>query len=261
SFVKPVNVKSGEYADTKDSDIVVISAGAGQKPGETRLDLINKNYKIMGSIVSEVVKYSPNSILLVVSNPVDILTYIVYKLSGFPKERVIGSGTVLDTARFKYLLSSKLGIDAKNIHNAYIMGEHGDSEIATWSHSTIAGMPMDKFAKTYADKNLNIIDNDILQQVRNAAYEIIKRKGATYYAIALSITKIVETILRDENGILPVSTLLQGQYGISDIYLGTPCIVGRSGVKAVIETELDDNELKALHTSAKTLKESLKTVE
>lgn len=261
SFVKPVNIKSGEYADTKDSDIVVITAGAGQKPGETRLDLINKNYKIMGSIVSEVVKYSPNSILLVVSNPVDVLTYIVYKLSGFPKERVIGSGTVLDTARFKYLLADKLDIDAKNIHNAYIMGEHGDSEIATWSNSTIAGMPMDKFAKTYVDKNLNIIDNDILQQVRDAAYEIIKRKGATYYAIALSITKIVETILRDENGILPVSTLLQGQYGISDIYLGTPCIVGRTGIKKVIETDLNESELKALHASAKTLKESLKTVE
>lgn len=258
SFVKPVEIKSGDYKDTANSDIVIITAGAAQKPGETRLDLISKNYKIMGSIVPEIVKYNPNAILLVVSNPVDILTYIVYKLSGFPKERVIGSGTVLDTSRFKYMLSEHFNVDTRNIHT-YIIGEHGDSEIATWSLTNIAGMSAHDYCKSYCNKCDGIEHLHIDEDVKNAAYEIIKRKGATYYAVALAVKRIVEAILRDEHSILTVSSLLNGQYGINDIYLGVPSIVGSSGVKNIIEVPLISSELDALKSSADKLKESLST--
>lgn len=256
SFVKPAIIKAGEYKDTADSDIVIITAGAPQKPGETRLDLINKNYKIMNSIIPPVVKYSPNSILLIVSNPVDILSYIAYKISGFPKEKVIGSGTVLDTSRFKYMLSDHFNIDARNIHT-YIMGEHGDSEIATWSITNIAGMNIADYCDIYCNKCDGNIRYDIHEKVKNAAYEIINKKGATYYAVALAIRRIVEAILRDENSILTVSTLLEGQYGINDIYLGVPSIVGIDGVKNIVESPLSKEELSELQSSGKKLKESL----
>ncbi|AJA47824.1 L-lactate dehydrogenase 1 [Clostridium pasteurianum DSM 525 = ATCC 6013] len=256
SFVKPTIIKSGDYKDTDNSDIVIITAGAPQKPGETRLDLINKNYKIMNSIVPEVVKYSPNSILLIVSNPVDILAYIAYKISGFPKERVIGSGTVLDTSRFKYMLSDHFNVDARNIHT-YIMGEHGDSEIATWSITNIAGLNISEYCSKYCDKCDGNIRYEIHEKVKNAAYEIINKKGATYYAVALAIRRIVEAILRDENSILTISTLLNGQYGIKEIYLGVPSIVGAEGVKNIVESPLNEEELSALKTSADKLKKSL----
>ena len=258
SFVKPLTIKSGEYKDTADSEIVIITAGAAQKPGETRLDLINKNYKIMSSIVPEVVKYNPSSILLVVSNPVDILTYIVYKLSGLPKEKVIGSGTVLDTSRLKFMLSEHFNVDARNIHT-YIMGEHGDSEIATWSVTSIAGMSVDDYCKSKCNKCQGVENLHIDDQVKNAAYEIIKRKGATYYAVALAVRRIVEAILRDENSILTVSSLLNGEYGIKDIYLGVPSIVCSSGVKDIIEVPLSNSELESLKASADKLKESLES--
>lgn len=259
AFVKPVDVRAGEYADTKDSDIVIITAGAAQKPGETRLDLINKNYNIFKSIVPEVVKYNPNAILLVVSNPVDILTYITYKLSGFPKERVIGSGTVLDTSRFRYMLSEHFDIDVRNIHT-YIMGEHGDSEIATWSLTNIAGMDVNEYCKVSCKKCDGSLKYKMYEDVKNAAYEIIKRKGATYYAVALAVKRIVEAILRDENSILTVSTLLQGQYEINDIYMGVPSVVGIDGVKQIIEVPLSEEEEKKLKDSSKTLKDSLKNI-
>ncbi|WP_026881212.1 L-lactate dehydrogenase [Clostridium akagii] len=259
SFVKPLEIKAGDYKDTANSDIVIITAGAAQKPGETRLDLISKNYKIMGSIVPEVVKYSPNSILLVVSNPVDILTYIVYKLSGFPKERVLGSGTVLDTSRLKFMLSEHFNIDSRNIHT-YIMGEHGDSEIATWSITSIAGMDVNDYCKISCNQCEGIKNLHIEDEVKNAAYEIIKRKGATYYAVALAITRIVEAILGDEHSILTVSSLLEGEYGINDIYLGVPSIVCSSGIKNIIEVQLSPSELAALNSSADKLKESLSSI-
>jgi L-lactate dehydrogenase len=256
SFVKPILVKSGDYIDTKDSDIVIITAGASQKPGETRLDLISKNLTIFKSIIPEIVKYNPNSILLVVSNPVDILTYLTYKISGFPKERVIGSGTVLDTSRLRYMLGENFDIDIRNIHT-YIMGEHGDSEIATWSLTSIAGMSMDQCCNTLNSKCDEHTKAEIHGAVKNAAYEVIKRKGATYYAVALAIKRIVEVILRDENSILTVSTLLNGEYGIQDIYLGIPSIVGLSGVKKILELPLNYEELRTLKTSADTLKKLL----
>jgi L-lactate dehydrogenase len=258
SFVKPVEVTAGEYIDTMDSDIIIITAGAAQKTGETRLDLIGRNLSIFKSIIPEIVKYSPNSILLVVSNPVDILTYITYKLSGFPKERVIGSGTVLDTSRLKYVLGQNFHIDIRNIHT-YIMGEHGDSEIATWSLTNIAGMSLDEFCANLCTECGKNKKKEIHESVKNAAYEVIKKKGATYYAVALAIKRIVEVILRDENSILTVSALLSGEYGIDDIYLGIPSIVGTSGIKKILEVPLNFEELKNLKDSADTLKELQKS--
>ncbi|URZ18244.1 L-lactate dehydrogenase [Clostridium felsineum] len=259
AFVKPVEVKAGDYKDTKDSDIVIITAGAAQKPGETRLDLINKNYSIFKSIVPEVVKYNPNAILVVVSNPVDILTYITYKLSGFPKSRVIGSGTVLDTSRFRYMLSEHFNIDVRNIHT-YIMGEHGDSEIATWSLTNIAGMDVNKYCEVSCKKCDGELKYKVYEDVKNAAYEVIEKKGATYYAVALAIKRIVEAILRDENSILTVSAFLEGQYGIKDVYMGVPSIVGINGAKEIIEVPLNEEEKKELEASAKTLKETLNNI-
>ncbi|MBU3187810.1 L-lactate dehydrogenase [Clostridium estertheticum] len=257
SFVRPIEITSGEYSDTKDSDIVIITAGVGQKPGETRLDCISKNLKIFKSIVPEVVKFSPNSILLVVSNPVDILTYITYKLSGFPSNRVIGSGTVLDTSRFKYLLSKHFEIDARNIHT-YIMGEHGDSEIAAWSITSIAGMNVEEFCSTCPNKCDGELKYNIYKEVKEAAYTIIQKKGATYYAVALAIKRIVEAILSNENSILTVSSLLKGEYGINDIYMGVPTVVGRDGVKKILEVNLNEEEKTELFESSKVLKEVIK---
>lgn len=256
SFVKPVEIIAGDYIDTKDSDIVIITAGVSQKPGQTRLDLIGKNLAIFKSIIPEVVKYNPNSILLVVSNPVDILTYITYKLSGFPKERVIGSGTVLDTSRLRYMLGENFDIDIRNIHT-YIMGEHGDSEIATWSLTNIAGMSMDQYCKTLCCDCGEDTRIKIHEAVKNAGYDVIKRKGATYYAVSLAIKRIVEGILRDENSILTVSTLLSGEYGLQDIYLGIPSVIGLSGVKKILEVPLNIEELNTLKASADTLKKLL----
>ncbi|WP_368487689.1 L-lactate dehydrogenase [Clostridium sp. BJN0013] len=253
SFVKPVSVRARDYKDTKDSNIVIITAGTAQKSGQTRLELIDKNYIIFKSIITEIVKYSSNSILLVVSNPVDILTYITYKLSGFPENRIIGSGTVLDTSRLRYMVSDELDVDIRDVHS-YVMGEHGDSEIAAWSLTSINGIPLEEyyrlihkdFSKEYQEKILNC--------VRKAAYEVINRKGSTYYAIALSVKRIVEALFRDENSILTTSTLLNGEYGIKGVFMGVPCIIGSSGVKSILQIPLDENESKALENSAQILK-------
>ncbi|MDF2880574.1 MAG: ldh [Clostridiaceae bacterium] len=256
SFVKPVEVKSGDYSDTSDSDIVIITAGVGPKPGETRLDIINKNLGIFKSIVPEVVKYSPNGILLVVSNPVDVLTYITYKLSGFPASRVIGSGTVLDTSRFRYMLGKHFEIDARNIHT-YIMGEHGDSEIAAWSLTSIAGMSVDQYCSKVCRNCEGDFKYNIAEDVKNAAYEILNKKGYTNYAVALAIRRIVEAILRDEDAILTVSSLLTGEYGIEGLYMGIPTVVGASGSKKKLQVPLNDKELNQLKSSASVLKEYL----
>ncbi|MFA9398271.1 MAG: L-lactate dehydrogenase [Clostridiaceae bacterium] len=256
SFVKPVEVSAGGYEDTKDSDIVIITAGAPQEKGEIRLDLINKNYKIFQKIIPEVVKYSPNSILLVVSNPVDVLTYIAYKLSGFESCRVIGSGTVLDTSRLKSLLSEHFEIDARNIHT-YIMGEHGDSEIAAWSITNIAGMNVNEYCSAACKKCDGRLKFKLYEETKNAAYQVIDKKGSTYFAVALAVKRIVEAILRDEKSILTVSSLLKGEFGIEDIYMGVPSIVGATGVKKVLEVPISKEELEKLRTSSETLKNSL----
>lgn len=255
-FFKPVNIIAGDYEDTKDSDIVIITAGAAQKPGETRIDLVNKNIKIMESIIPNVVKYSPDSILLVVSNPVDILSYIAYELSGFPKERVIGSGTVLDTSRLKYEIGKSFNVAPSDIQS-YILGEHGDTEFPAWSLTNIQGIKIEEYAKTMGYEYNEDIKNEIHENVRSAAYEVINRKGATFYAIGLAIRRIVEAILSDEKSILPVSALIEDYYGINDIYLGVPAIVGRSGIEWVIKADLNDEEVLRLKESANALEDVL----
>ncbi|MDY6012413.1 L-lactate dehydrogenase [Clostridium sp.] len=256
SFVKPVNIYAGSLEETKDSDIVIITAGAGQKEGETRLDMIGKNFKIFKGFIPDIARLSPDSILLVVSNPVDVLTYITYKLSGFPKERVIGSGTVLDTSRLKYVLGKYFNVNNNNIHS-YVIGEHGDSELVTWSNGRIGGESFDIYAKqtslAWDDEIKNVIEND----VKNAAYEIINRKKATYFAVALAVNRIVEAIFRDENSILTVDSLFEGQYGISDMYLAIPTIVNKNGAKEIIEIPLSEDEENRLKESAKILKSHL----
>jgi len=259
-FVRPIDITSGEYSDTKDSDIVIITAGIGPKPGDSRLDCISKNLKIFQSIVPQIVKFSPNSILLVVSNPVDILSYITYKLSGFPSDRVIGSGTVLDTSRFKYMLGKHFEVDARNIHT-YIMGEHGDSEIATWSLTSIAGMNVDEFCDTCSKKCGGELKLNIYKDVKEAAYNVIEKKGATYYAVALAIKRIVEAILSNENSILTVSSLLNGEYGIQDVYMGVPTIIGRQGIKKILQVKLNDDEIAQLIESSKVLKSVIRDSE
>lgn len=252
-FVDPVNVIAGDYEKTKGSDIVVITAGLAQKPGETRIELVNRNIAIYKSMIPEIVKYNPDAILLVVSNPVDILSYITYKLSGFPENRVFGSGTVLDTARFQSALSSIFNVDIRDIH-ANIIGEHGDSEIATWSLATIGGLTIEQYCR---DMDIEFTDEmrvDIENSVKNAAYEIIERKGYTNYAVALAITRIVKAILRDERSILTVSSLQSGDYGLDDVYISVPTIVGRDGVQDVVEVPYSSKETNALKESAELLK-------
>ena len=254
SFVKPVNIYAGNIEETKDSDIVIITAGAAQKEGETRLDLIEKNYNIFKGFVPQIAKMSPNAILLVVSNPCDVLAYITYKLSGFPSERVIASGTVLDTSRLKYVIGKYLKVNNNNIH-AYVLGEHGDSEIVSWSTASIAGESFDEYAKKFNlewDKEVKaVIESD----VKNAAYEIISRKNATYFAVALAVNRIVEAILRDENTILTVSCLMQGEYGIDDVYLAVPTILNSTGAVRIVNPIInDEEELKKLQESANVLK-------
>ncbi len=260
SFVKPVNIYAGSIAETKESDIVIITAGAAQKEGETRLDLIEKNYNIFKGFIPEIAKASPDAILLVASNPVDILAYITYKLSGFPKERVIGTGTVLDTSRLKYVIGKYLNVSNNNVH-AYVLGEHGDSEVVSWSTGSIAGEGFDDYTKKFSLEWDEEIRSVIESDVKNAAYEIISRKKATYYAIGLAITKIVEAILRDENAILTVSSLMQGEYGISDMYLAIPTIINRNGAVRIVEPNITEEEIEKLQNSANVLKEHVSKCE
>lgn len=256
SLLAPVNVYAGTLEDTKNSDIVVITAGANQKVGETRLDLVNKNIQIYQTLIKDIVKYNPNAILLVVSNPVDILTYITYKISEFPKSRVIGSGTVLDTSRFKAALARRFNLDSRNIHG-YVIGEHGDSEIAVYSNLHIGGITIDEFLKLKHIEDINFKE-DIASEVKNAAYEIISRKGYTNYAVAVAVTKICTAILRDERSIMTVSSFLDGQYGVSDVYLSTPTIVGREGIIEILELTLSHQEQMRFRKSADVIKNIIK---
>lgn len=256
AFVKTVSIIAGSIEDTKDSDLIIITAGIGPKPGETRLDILNKNIPIFKDIVPKLASYSPDSVILVVSNPVDILTYVTYKYSGFPAHRVIGSGTVLDTSRFKSILSKQFDVDARNIH-AYIIGEHGDSEIATWSLTKIAGMSIDEYCATIGQNCGVNFKEGIHNEVKNAAYEIINRKGYTNYAVALAVRRISEALLDDEQSILTVSGLFTGEEGIEDVYMAMPCIVGRHGITRILPVPLSDEEKAGLTKSAETLKNIL----
>jgi len=252
-FAKPMQIYAGTYDDIADAAIIVISAGANQKPGETRLDLVKKNISIFRSIMSEIKRVNAEGILLIVANPVDILTAAAQKLSGLPENRVFGSGTVLDTARFKYLLGEHLGVDSRNVH-AFILGEHGDSEIAVWSSANISGVPVNDFCEMRGHFHHEEAMQEIVDKVRNSAYEIIEKKQATYYGIAMSVRRICEAVIRDEKSILPISRMLHGEYGIDGVALSLPAIVGENGVETAVPAELNDEEMAALKKSAETLK-------
>ena len=257
SFARPMQIYAGNYDDITDAAIIVITAGANQKPDETRLDLIKKNAAIMKSIVGEIKKRDFGGILLIVSNPVDILTLIALKESGYPSNRVIGSGTVLDTGRFKYLLGEHLDVDSRSVH-AFIIGEHGDSELAAWSNARIGGLKVNDFCELRGHFNHEQSMKKIFENVRNSAYEIIERKHATYYGIAMAVKRICEAIVRNEKSILPVSSLMTGEYGLNDVVLSIPAVVGETGVQKVIPIELNDEELAKLKDSANILKDIAK---
>ena len=257
AFARPMQIYAGNYDDITDAAIIVITAGANQKPDETRLDLIKKNAAIMKSIVGEIKKRDFGGILLIVSNPVDILTLIALKESGYPSNRVIGSGTVLDTGRFKYLLGEHLDVDSRSVH-AFIIGEHGDSELAAWSNARIGGLKVNDFCELRGHFNHEQSMKKIFENVRNSAYEIIERKHATYYGIAMAVKRICEAIVRNEKSILPVSSLMTGEYGLNDVVLSIPAVVDETGVQKVIPIELNDEELTKLKDSANILKDIAK---
>lgn len=260
SFAHPTKIYAAGFESCKDADIVVITAGAKQKPGQSRIDLVQSNVTLFKDIIPQITKYTRNAILLVVTNPVDILTYVTLKISGLPSNRVIGSGTVLDTARLKYMISEYYKVDAGNIH-AYIIGEHGDTELPVWSNATIGGMEIEKYCSVYVHpgsaKNELL---EIFEKVKNAAYQIIKAKGATNYSIALTLVKITRSIVRNENSILPVSTLITDYYGISDICISIPSRVNIKGVEHYLKLDLSDQEQVLFKHSANTLKKIIKTI-
>jgi len=251
-LTNPVRVWAGDYSDCAGADVVVVTAGTAQRPGETRLDLVKRNAEIFGHVIPNITQHNETGILLIATNPVDVLSYVAWKLSGFPSRRVIGSGTVLDTARFRYLLSDLLDLDARNVH-AYVVGEHGDSEVPIWSLANIAGMRLNEYCRRVQCDVGDDLRAHISHQVRDAAYEVIERKGATYYAVGMALVRIVEAILRDQRTVLTVSNLVPGYYGIEDVYLSLPAVIGREGVERVVELALGDEELAALNGCAQVL--------
>ena len=247
-FARPMKIYAGDYDDIVDAAIIIITAGANQKPDETRLDLVHKNIGIFKSIIPEIAKRDCKGILLVVSNPVDILTYTALKLSGFEENRVIGSGTVLDTARLKYMLGEHLQVDSRSVH-AFIIGEHGDSEIAAWSSANVSGIAVDDFCEMRGHYQHDEATEMIAEKVK---------KHATYYGIAMAVRRICEAILRDEKSILPISSMMHGEYGIEDIVLSMPAIVGKHGIENRVPISLDQDEIRRLKESADILKDILR---
>ena len=252
-FSRPIKIYAGNYDEIKDSDIVIITAGANQKDGETRIDLVKKNIQIFKSIIPEIKKRRYQGILLIVANPVDILTYVAAKLSGVSKNKVIGSGTVLDTARLKYEIGRHLDVDSRSVH-AFIIGEHGDSEIAVWSSANVSGIPLNKFCEIRGHFNHEAAADKIANDVKNSAYEIISMKKATNYGIAMSVKRICEAIVRNEKSIMPVSTLLNGEYNLKNVSLSIPSIVGKNGVETIIPICLNEKETEQLKLSYEKLK-------
>ena len=259
-FARQMKIYAGSYDDITDSAVIIVTAGASQKPEETRLDLVHKNVNIFKSIIPEVAKRDYQGILLIVANPVDILTYTALKLSGMPENRVIGSGTVLDTARLKYRLGEHLSVDSRSVH-AFIVGEHGDSEIAVFSSANVSGIPLNRFCEMRGHFEHEAATRRIAEEVKNSAYEIIAKKHATYYGIAMSVKRICEAIVRDEKSILPVSSMMHGEYGISDVALSMPAIVGKDGVETRVPISISEEEEAKLMESADTLKKVIEGLE
>jgi L-lactate dehydrogenase len=258
-MAQPGHVWAGDYADCAGAAVTVVTAGSAQRPGETRLDLTSRNTGIFRQIIPNVAKNNPEGVILIASNPVDVLTYASLKFSGLPTNQVFGSGTILDTARFRYLLSQHFGVDARSVHG-FIIGEHGDSEVPAWSLAHIAGTHIPDFCAMNGypcnDQELQ----EIFKQTRDAAYEIIQRKGATYYAIGSGLLRIVEAVLRDQNTVLSISSLIQGHYGIQDVCLSLPSIVDRGGVERVLNLDLSQDEVAGLLKSAAVLKDTIKNL-
>ena len=259
-FAGQTKIYAGAYDDIMDAAVVIVTAGANQKPDETRLDLVHKNVSIFKSIIPEIAKRDYPGILLIVANPVDILTWTALKLSGLPENRVIGSGTVLDTARLKDRLGEHLSVDSRGVH-AFIIGEHGDSEIAVFSSANVSGIPLNRFCEMRGHFEHEAAARRIAEEVKNSAYEIIAKKHATYYGIAMSVKRICEAIVRDEKSILPVSSMMHGEYGISDVVLSMPAIVGKDGIETGVPISLSEEEEEKLRKSADTLKKVLEGLE
>lgn len=259
-LVRPTKIYAGDYQDIKGAAITVITAGSAQRPGETRLDLAQRNTDIFKQIIPEIVNNNPQGLILIASNPVDVLTYVSIKISGLPNNRVFGSGTILDTARFRYLLSKKFDVDPRSVH-AYIIGEHGDSEVAVWSLANIAGMTLTDYCQS---NEMGCDDNELLQifeQTRNAAYHIIERKGATYYAIGTGLEKIIEAVLRDQSTVLSVSSLIDDYYGLTDVCFSLPSVIDRGGIERILKLKLDRDEQQGLKSSAEVLINTIKNLQ
>ena len=256
-YTASMDIYAGDYPDLHDCALIIITAGANQKPGETRLDLTRKNLGILRSILPHITATDFSGILLIVSNPVDILTYEARRISGYPESKVIGSGTVLDTGRLKYLLGRQLLVDSRSVH-AFIIGEHGDSELAVWSSANISGIDLDRFCQLRGMQDYEATLQQIYEDVRDSAYAIIERKTATYYGIAMAVARIASCIVRDEHTVLPVSTVLNGEYGLKELALSIPSIVGKKGVEAVLEIPLSESERMALLDSAGQLMDAIK---
>jgi L-lactate dehydrogenase len=255
-FLPPVTFRAGSAGDYADAQVIVVTAGAKQKPGESRLDLLQRNAAIMDSIVSDICEQDSRAIMIMVANPVDVLTRVALDRSGWPRNRVMGSGTVLDAARFRYLLSQHCGVDARNVH-AYILGEHGDSEIAPWSLTHIAGMPMREYCAVCGKcEDRKDVREGIADQVRKSAYHIIDYKGATNFAIGLALVRIVRAILRNEHSVLTVSAMLTGEFGIKDVCLGVPCVISDDGIERIVQGKLAEDEMDGLRRSATVLQEA-----
>ncbi len=261
-YTNPVNIVAGTYKDISGSDLVVITAGKKQKPGQTRTDLLKDNIDLFKSIIPEIIKYAPDAILVIASNPVDILTYAAYKISGKKSSKVIGSGTLLDSARFRYEIAKHCNIDSRSIH-AYILGEHGDSEFPVWSKSTIGGVNIDEYCMLCNNKfNCNHKEKleEIFNNVKNSAYSIIEKKGETSYGIGLALVRITQAILQNENAVLPLSVFVEDFCGINDAYLSLPAVLNSDGVRQVQKVEFNDIEKQAFIKSANILKQLLKEV-
>jgi L-lactate dehydrogenase len=253
---RPTRIWAGDYADCAGAAVTVVTAGSAQKPGETRLDLTQRNATIFKQIIPEVARHNPEGILLIATNPVDVLTYAAIQYSGLPPAQVIGSGTVLDTARFRYLLSQRFGVDPRSVH-AYIVGEHGDSEVPVFSLANIAGMHLADFCTANGLGCSDPLLEEIVTQTRQAAYEIIQRKGATYYGIASGLLRLVEAILRNQSTVMTVSSLITDHYGISGVCLSLPAILDRGGIEKVLRLNLNEEEIAGLQKSASILKETI----
>jgi L-lactate dehydrogenase len=256
-FAQPTRIWAGDYPDCAHASLTVITAGANQKPGETRLDLVARNTAIFRQIVPQIVSYNPDGIIVVTTNPVDVLTYVTWKLSGLPSQRVIGSGTILDTARFRYLLGQHFGVDPRSVH-AYIVGEHGDSEVPAWSLANLAGVRLPDYCAAQGIPYEQATLDEIFRQTRDAAYQIIERKGATYYAIGSGLVRLAEAILGDQHSVLSVSSYIENYYDMRDVCLSLPSVVNRDGIQEVLRLTLSREEIEALGRSAGVLKERIR---